>query len=344
MLDAVHITKTVGKTALLQDVSVQVGQGGVISLLGPSGSGKTTLLRIVMGLETHEQGELRWHDTLLSDGDGARVRAEDRGFSLFFQEFSLFPHLNVRRNIELGLGHLSKAARRERVMELLALLDIAPLRDRPIDHLSGGEQQRVALARTLAVQPQVLLLDEPFSNVDQMIKQTLYERLQAWLRAHGTTTVIATHDQAEAFFFSDRIYVLRDGRVVDQNTPSQLYARPATAWVAAFVGETNYLTGAELRAGFGLDDDRLRDDRHYLVRPEEFECAPDAPANATVERLWLYGFYREILAKLDNGRRVRVKDLHRADLEEGGPAHVRMAKPLDELVHTEQQSLETDDR
>ncbi len=344
MLNAEHISLTVGRKEILRDVCVQVEDGAVISLLGPSGSGKTSLLRIIMGLEAHQNGELRWGEALLSDADGSKVRAEDRGFSLFFQEFSLFPHLNVRRNIELGLTHLARAERRTRVSQLLELLDIAALQERSIDFLSGGEQQRVALARTLAVQPKLLLLDEPFSNVDQMIKQTLYKRLQDYLVAHGTTTIIATHDQTEAFFFSDRIYLLKDGRVVDHGPPQQVYARPATAWVAAFVGDTNYFTGAELRDCFGWSGNGLKDDHHYLVRPEEFDCGVDAAGNAVIERVWFYGFYREILAKLDSGRTVRIKDRHRAELQTGDRVRLQIAKPMTDLPATEQAHLETLDR
>jgi iron(III) transport system ATP-binding protein len=344
MINGQNISHTIGKKKILKSVNFRVDEGAIVSLLGPSGSGKTTLLRIIMGLDSHDEGILYSGKRVLSDSSGLKVKAEKRGFSLFFQEFTLFPHLNVEQNITLGVSHLSKSERNQKVDELLSLLKITHLKNRRIDKLSGGEQQRVALARTLAVTPSLLLLDEPFSNVDQMVKQELYEKLKGYLRKYGITTLISTHDQAEAFFFSDLIYIMRDGEIVDSDTPVGLYNRPSSPWIASFLGETNYLNGSELKEHFGIESEKINSSKYYLVRPEEFECSTKNGATGTVEEIWFYGFYRELSVKLSPTLSLRIKDLHRTAIERGDSISISIAKSMNSLCATEQSRISEKER
>jgi iron(III) transport system ATP-binding protein len=306
MLKGIGLTRTIGDRAILDDVSFQLDEGTIATVLGPSGSGKTTLLRLIMGLEPTDAGELFIGDRLLS-GPGVHVPAENRGFSMVFQEFTLFPHLNVEANVTFGL---ERGTDTDAVLdELLALLEIKPLRRRRIDQLSGGEQQRVALARALAVRPRVLLLDEPFSNIDYMLRDRLFERFKAHLTDHGISAILATHDHKEAFYFSEHTLVLRDGAVIDSNPPRLIYQRPRNTWVAEFFGEFNVVTGRQLAELGG--DLALEAEAVYLLRPEAFEIRASTKDNpvGTIESVSYFGFYQDVRLRLDSGLVLTVRDL-----------------------------------
>ena len=302
LLRAKGLTRRVRDRAILRHVSFELAAGATATVLGPSGSGKTTLLRLVMGLERPDGGEIHLGADCL-DRPGIHVPPEARDMSLVFQEFTLFPHLDVAANLAFGLR--DPRGEQQRLEALLELLEIAHLRHRRIDRLSGGEQQRVALARALAVRPRVLLMDEPFSNVDHMLRERLFRRLHARLREEGITTLIATHDHKEAFYFSDLILVLKDGELIDHNPPRLIYERPANAWVAAFFGGTNLLSGADLA---GLAPRRaLESGARYLVRPEAFRIAAADGAAATVTEVVYYGAYQDVHLALDNGLAIRAR-------------------------------------
>lgn len=304
MLAAIGITRRVGKRTLLADISFELPAGATATVLGPSGSGKTTLLRALMGLEPPDAGEVHLDGRCLAR-PGLHVSPEDRGMAFVFQEFTLFPHLDVQANLYFGVRG---RRRRAEARELLELLDIARLERRRIDTLSGGEQQRVALARALAVRPRLLLLDEPFSNIDSMLRGQLYERLQAWLAAEGISTIIATHDHKEAFYFSDAILVLRDGVLIDHNPPRHIYETPADTWTAEFFGAANFLTGstlAPLAPGRSLEPDC-----RYLVRPEAFELHADGDGpRAQVRSVIYYGAHQDLDLALagNNSDPLRVR-------------------------------------
>nr|WP_276570755.1 ABC transporter ATP-binding protein [Halochromatium glycolicum] len=288
----------------MNNLSFEVPAGTTATVLGPSGSGKTTLLRLVMGLDRPDTGELRLGDQLLSSPD-RHVPPQKRGMSMVFQEFTLFPNLDVEGNVAFGVKRARDAE--TRVDALLELLEISQLKHRRIDNLSGGEQQRVALARALAVAPRVLLMDEPFSNIDAMLRQRLFERLHSYLRANGITALVATHDHQEAFYFSDHILVLKDGRLIDHNPPRRIYEQPANAWVAEFFGDTNLLTGAEL--GVLAPGRPLQPAARYLVRPETIELTDpgSGAAAATVAKTVYYGAYQEVRLRLEGtGPEIRV--------------------------------------
>ncbi|SMC33821.1 sulfate transport system ATP-binding protein [Fulvimarina manganoxydans] len=226
-----------GKSAVLGDVSLSVEDGEFLALLGPSGSGKTTLLNIISGLTAPDRGKL-----VLNDEDITSVPAARRRFGMVFQSYALFRHMSVADNIGFGLRVMdraerpSKADRKARVEELLAMIDMAGLGDRYPAQLSGGQRQRVAMARALAISPRLLLLDEPFSALDALVRRDLRRSVRDLQQRVGVTAILVTHDQAEAFEVADRVAVMRDGAIEQIGTPDELRARPATPFVESFLG------------------------------------------------------------------------------------------------------------
>ncbi len=230
------IYKTYEGQTLLNGVSLTVQAGEIVTLLGPSGSGKTTLLRIIAGLEPYESGCIR-----LEGQDIGHVPAHRRGIVLMFQDYALFPHRTVAENVAFGL-RMQKLPRhkiRARVQEMLKLVGLEAFGDRSVVDLSGGEQQRVALARSLAPAPRLLLLDEPMGSLDRNLRERLVEELRGILRRVGVTAITVTHDQSEAFALADRVALLHEGHIVQQGSPQDLYQHPGTPWVARFLGLTN---------------------------------------------------------------------------------------------------------
>jgi thiamine transport system ATP-binding protein len=239
-LEVHGLTVRFDRTAAVDDVDLRVPPGSVTALLGPSGSGKSTLLRTVAGLENPTAGTIRY------DGqDLAPVPTHRRGFALMFQDGQLFGHQSVGRNVgyPLRLRHRSAATQSARVAELLDLVGLSGYEDRMPATLSGGERQRVALARSLAVEPRMLLLDEPLSALDRDLRERLAGELHDILRRAGTTTLLVTHDQEEAFAVADRIAVMRDGQVVQAGTVEEVWRRPVDAWTARFLGYATVLDG-----------------------------------------------------------------------------------------------------
>jgi iron(III) transport system ATP-binding protein len=205
--------------AVLQGLSLQQEQGEVLVVIGGSGSGKTTLLRLIAGLERPSSGSISLGKQVLS-GQGLHVAPEHRNTGMVFQGLALFPHLTAMGNIEFGLAHLPKAERAQRVAEELSLVGLEGLGDRYPHQLSGGQQQRVAIARSLAKRPALLLLDEPFSDLDQQTRQQVRQEVMRILRAHGTTAIVVTHDREDALQIGDRIGEMENGRVVRLGPPS----------------------------------------------------------------------------------------------------------------------------
>lgn len=282
-VDVVGVTKTFdGTTDVLRGVDVSVEAGATLALLGPSGCGKTTLLRIIAGLERPDEGTVTVGDRLLS-APTEFVAPERRRVGMVFQDWALFPHLSVARNVGFGLA---RAERREspRIDEALDLVGLAGLGDRMPSTLSGGQQQRVALARAIAPRPSVLLLDEPFSNLDASLRARVRTEIHQLLVGLGITTIFVTHDQDEAFVLGDRVAVLAEGAVVQAGPPAELYRSPATRWLAGFVGDANLVPG--VATGEAADTVLGRIALHepaagsvdVLVRPEELAVDPVAPA------------------------------------------------------------------
>src|SRR3954470_22717858 len=233
-----RVTKRFGKTTALDEVSLLVRRGELMTLLGPSGCGKTTLLNLVAGFLMPDGGEIAIDGRQVAD-----VPPYRRESGIMFQQYALFPHMSVAANVGYGLK-MRRIARSEiarRVAEALALIKLEGLEDRKPRQLSGGQQQRVALARALVIRPKVLLLDEPFSALDRNLRASMQVEIKEIQRKLGVTTIFVTHDQSEALSLSDRIAVLSDGRIRQLGTPNEIYCRPVDRFVASFVGDVNVL-------------------------------------------------------------------------------------------------------
>jgi len=238
-----HINKWFGETAALVDVNLQVQGGELFFLLGPSGCGKSTLLRLIAGLQAPSLGSIFFNDV-----DVTRLGTEKRNAVMCFQSYALWPHMSVRENVLFGpkVRGMDSAKRRARVDEVLGLVKLAELADRRPNQLSGGQQQRVALARALAVEPACLLLDEPLSNLDAKLRQEMRSEIRRICKSTGVTTIYVTHDQKEALSVADRIAVLNGGQIAQIGTPTELYHRPNSIFVADFIGQTNLIPGRVL--------------------------------------------------------------------------------------------------
>jgi ABC-type Fe3+/spermidine/putrescine transport system ATPase subunit len=254
-------------------LSLTVARGEILALLGPSGCGKTTTLRLLAGFETPDAGRV-----VVGGDDVTRLAPAQRRFGMVFQNYALFPHLDVGANVAFGLRGRADAP--GRVAEALAMVDLAGYERRAVTALSGGQQQRVALARSLAPQPRVLLLDEPLSNLDPSLRERTRRELREAIQRVGITTVFVTHEQEEAFDLGDRVAVMNAGRLEQVGTPDELYDRPATAFVATFVGRANTLPGALVGAAASV-----------IVRPEAMRFAPEGAIAGTVRaRRFVGGF------------------------------------------------------
>jgi iron(III) transport system ATP-binding protein len=270
--------KGYARTEVLTGVELEAQAGGLTAVLGLSGCGKTTLLRVIAGFERAERGSVSLAERTLDDGR-TYVLPEKRGIGYVPQEGALFPHLSVQDNVGFGLSRRER--RGDTVTELLEMVGIAPLAGRLPHELSGGEQQRVALARALARRPQALLLDEPFSSLDASLRSHVREEVHGLLSEQGVTTVLVTHDQEEALSLADVVAVLRDGSIVQQGSPAELYERPADQRLARFLGAVNVIE-AEFENGTArttLGALQLRADPAsgsttagvVMVRPEQLE-------------------------------------------------------------------------
>ncbi|MBW8009769.1 MAG: ABC transporter ATP-binding protein [Chloroflexi bacterium] len=235
-----NLHKKFGKTRALRGVSFEVTQGEIAAVLGPSGCGKSTLLSVIAGLELPDQGEIYW------EGDNlANIPSHRRGFGLMFQDFMLFPHKNVYHNVAFGLqmAKLEKPGIEARVAETLELVGLPGFGDRDVNQLSGGEQQRVALARSLAPKPRLLMLDEPLGSLDRALRERLLSDLHTILKESVQTTLYITHDQEEAYVIADRIVVMDAGKVAQIGSPHTIYTQPASLFVARFLGLSNLFPG-----------------------------------------------------------------------------------------------------
>lgn len=240
VVEIVDVSKAFGRTVAVDRVTFDVRAGETVSLLGPSGCGKTTTLRLIAGFESPDRGTIR-----ISGHDMRGRRPYERNIGLLFQSYALFPHMTVADNIGYGLRHrgVPRGAAASRVGEMLELVKLTGFEARYPRQLSGGQQQRVALARCLATRPKVLLLDEPLSALDAKLRQELRIELKEILTAVGATTIVVTHDQEEAMSLAERVIVMRQGRVVQQGSPDEVYSRPRSRFVAEFIGRSNWLRG-----------------------------------------------------------------------------------------------------
>ena len=240
-LGARGLTRTIAGREIVSNISLTVGAGQVTCLLGPSGCGKSTTLRMLAGVDVQDAGEIRLDGELVA-GPGVHVPPEDRGVGLMFQDFALFPHLTVARNVAFGLRG-PRAQRRARAMDLLARVHLTHHAEAYPHELSGGEQQRVALMRALAPRPRVMLMDEPFSGLDNRLRDGIRDETLDLLKAEGTAVLLVTHEPEEAMRMADEIVLMRDGRIVQTGAPYNLYHAPADAEAAAFFSDVNVIRG-----------------------------------------------------------------------------------------------------
>lgn len=230
MLELQQIKKSFGTKDVLKDIHLTLPKGQIMSLLGPSGCGKTTLLNIILGLEQQSSGKIIW------DGvDISQKPMQDRGFNIVFQDFALFPHLNAYDNIIYGLRNQKKDIDENSVQEYIEFLELSPHLKKKVHELSGGQKQRVSIARTLVMQPDILLMDEPLSALDGVIKETIKERIQSISREFNLTTIIVTHDPEEALTLSDQVVILNDGHIAQCGSPVEIVNEPTNEFIENFI-------------------------------------------------------------------------------------------------------------
>jgi sulfate transport system ATP-binding protein len=310
-------------TPAVADVSFTAPTGGITTLLGPSGSGKSTVLRVVAGLEQPDSGQI-----LFGADDITNLPAQRRGLGFVFQSYALFKHMTVRKNIAFGLGvrKVDKDETRKKVDELLSLVQLDGLGERYPNQLSGGQRQRVAFARALAIEPKLLLLDEPFGALDAQVRVELRDWLRRFHDERHVTTLLVTHDQEEAAEVSDHVVVMHEGRVAQAGTPREIYDRPATPFVAAFVGGANVLRGqmvdgrvsvgsvgslsvSSIAAGAPVPDGAAVSAyvRSHDVTLTKADASAPEVAVAHVERMAWLGGYVKLSLKLPDGSPMTVQ-------------------------------------
>ena len=300
------VTKRFDGKIVLNDLSLDVASAEIVALLGPSGCGKSTLLRLIAGLESADSGSIQWQKQSLTN-----IPPHQRGIGLMFQAFALFPHLSTFENVAYGLRVQKWTTPRiqARVEEMLNLVDLTGYGNRPIATLSGGEQQRVALARSLATNPALLLLDEPLGALDRALREQLMIDLRLILKRVGVTAIFVTHDQAEAFAVADQIVVMNQGKIEQVAAPATLYAQPATPFVARFLGFDNLLTGyaidektVETEIGrFSLEGSH--GEVIVLIRPNALIFnAPHPTHHCTIDHIIFRGRYYQIGCTIQNHR------------------------------------------
>lgn len=317
---------------VLRGVSFDLLENEVLALLGPSGCGKTTTLRVIAGFEHSRRGAIHIADRLVS-GEGVHVPAEQRGVGFVFQDYALFPHLDVIQNVLFGLHRMPRKERKRRALEVLDIVGLADLAKRAHE-LSGGQQQRVALARSLAPSPGVILLDEPFSNLDAALRSDTRAEVRAILKKSGMSAILVTHDQEEALTIADRVAVMSHGRIEQVGTPQDVYRRPETAFVARFLGNTNLVRGEAngTRANSPLGpvelDREVSGEVLLSIRPEQLamESAQGNGENAVILSREYKGHDQLYRVRIGSHELVVMTD-HRSEFHVGDTVLVRNTEP-----------------
>lgn len=327
------MSKRFGDVVAVDNVSLEVPRGEILALLGPSGCGKTTFLRLVAGFEQPDAGEVALGGRSVA-GNGSFVPPERRRVGIVFQDYALFPHLCVADNVSFGLSGPGCDAR---VREVLHLVGLTGLADRFPHELSGGQQQRVALARALAPRPDIILFDEPFSNLDAALRARVRDEVRAILREAQATAIFVTHDQEEALSLADRVGIMRDGRIHQVDTPERVYTRPADAFVAAFVGGANLIratsdgqTVTSPLGSFRPLNTPPDGATTLIVRPESVRIRYDARGAAVVLDATYYGHDQLVHVRLGDGELVSAR-LGTSRFFEPGD-HVSVSVVADEVI------------
>jgi len=298
----------------LDDFSLNIKKGEILSLLGSSGSGKTTLLRIIAGFEIPDSGEVYINDKLVVSDDFFE-KPEKRKIGLVFQDYALFPHLNIFDNVAFGLFNLSKKEQKSRAKEMIELVGLNTLEYRYPHEISGGQQQRVALARALAIKPEIILLDEPFSNLDEELKNSLRIDMKKILKEIGITAILVTHDKYDSLSIADRLALLNEGRLEQIATPEDIYEKPLTKYTANFFGKTNIyrasIKESKLITEIGIfefkNDDSF-DDFYVSIKPQHIQIVPYSNISAKIESIVYFGDHIEIISKeLKTDKEIFIK-------------------------------------
>jgi iron(III) transport system ATP-binding protein len=330
------VRKAFGPVLAVDGIDLDVERGSICALLGPSGCGKTTTLRLIAGLERPDEGEIAVAGRALSSAQEF-VAPDKRRIGMVFQDYALFPHMDVAANVAYGLGRNPDPGPVQRALELVGLEDAA---GRSVHELSGGQQQRVALARALAPTPDLILLDEPFSNLDAGLRDRLRQEVSEILDEADVTALFVTHDQEEALSLAERVAVMREGRVEQVGSPEEVYSRPASRWMAEFLGEVEILPGearngraaCELGSFPAEDADDGKVD--VLVRPESLAVGihgPQESASAEVVSRRFFGHDQLVELRLPSGRIVRSRRLGFPPWHPGDRVQVWIEGPTDVL-------------
>jgi iron(III) transport system ATP-binding protein len=350
-----NAVKRYGNSTIIPDLSLEIKEGEFFTLLGPSGCGKTTLLRMIAGFNTIEGGDFFFNDKRINMIDPSK-----RNIGMVFQNYAIFPHLSVKRNIAFGLKN--RKYPRDRIesetQKFVELMKIDQYKDRMLDKLSGGQQQRVALARALVIQPDVLLMDEPLSNLDAKLRVEMRFAIKEIQNRVGITTIYVTHDQEEAMAISDRIAVMKDGIIQHVGTPKDIYQRPANLFVSTFIGRTNLLEaqlvmdGRDVKLrfpeGYEIRLDNVRDDCRKnqkviaSIRPEEFVIStdPNEGLRTVVDSGIFLGLNTHYFVHLDSDRHVEIIQESRIDEIIPGKSEIYLTvKPEKINVFTEDGSM-----
>ena len=317
LLQCVDVTKRYGDMLAVDNVSLELEPGEILSILGPSGCGKTTLLRLIAGFENLDSGEINIQGKRMS-GQSNHVSPDRRNVGMVFQEYALFPHMTVAQNVSFGLQRASRNERRQRLTEVFELVRLTGLESRYPHELSGGQQQRVALARTLATRPVAMLLDEPFSNLDTRMGMEMRQEVEAILRGNNIATVFVTHNREEAFAMSDRIAVMNKGRIDQIDSPDAIYQSPKTAFVAQMTGTCDFLSGrfhdgvavteiGKLRcvSNNGTLDDGC--ELELLVHPDDFRVVPDPNGSSEILSREFRGDETMLVVRTPSGDTLRCR-------------------------------------
>ncbi len=336
MLRCVGVTKQYAPSgAGAHDVSLEVTEGQILALVGPSGCGKTTLLRAIAGLENPDKGTIEVDGRTVT-GKGVFVQPEYRSVGFVFQDYALFPHMTVARNVLYGLPKNAEG-REERMDELLTLVGLSGMQDRRPHELSGGERQRVALARALAPAPKILLMDEPFSNLDPNLSARLQLEVREILHEAGITVVFVTHDQEAALSMGDVIAVMDQGRIQQVGAPDMAFHRPVNRFVAAFLGEADFIpaepTAVESRVLTELGEAELSSALTHggetamdlMVRPEDLSISADDIGNGRVVGRIFSGAFYAYNVELDSGVMCRAMASHATPIQVGERVSLRIA-------------------
>ncbi|MDY6062697.1 MAG: ABC transporter ATP-binding protein [Erysipelotrichaceae bacterium] len=309
------IIKKYGEFIAIDDIDFEIDNGEFFTLLGPSGCGKTTLLRMIAGFNSIEAGNIRFNDKIIN-----QTPANKRDIGMVFQNYAIFPHLSVYENVEYGLKtrKIPKQERQKRIEQVLKIVQIENLKDRMPDKLSGGQQQRVALARAIVIEPKILLMDEPLSNLDAKLRVQMRTVIKKIQRKLNITTVYVTHDQEEALAISDRIAVMNKGKIMQIDTPTKIYQKPANSFVAGFIGISNFMT-ADV-----IDNNKIKIDDYELevklsenvekvlvsVRPEQIKMSDNLNSGiiGNITMSTFLGDYIYYEVELENGEVIEVHE------------------------------------